>query len=335
MATTRLSDIIEPSIFDAYVSKESTVKSALFESGVVVVDPMVQQKAMSEGSIFHAPFWNDLDDSESNVGSDDPTSTSTPAKVSAGDEKMIKHHRNKSWAAADLVASIAGSDPAIHIANRVAAYWRRQNQLTLIATLSGILADNIANDSGDMVYNIATDAVGAPAATELVSPSAVIGAQATLGDRQTELAAIAVHGVVFSRMRQNNVIDYIPDSESKTMIPTFLGMRVIVDDGMPAVAGSNRVTYTSAIFGAGAVAWGEGQARTPVATEREESQGDGEGVETLYHRKRFIIHPKGFSFISGSMAGKSPTNTELAAAANWNRVVDRKLIKIAFLKTNG
>jgi hypothetical protein len=35
------------------------------------------------------------------------------------------------------------------------------------------------------------------------------------------------------------------------------------------------------------------------------------------------------------MVLESPTNAELALAANWDKVVDRKLITIAELRTNG
>jgi hypothetical protein len=34
-------------------------------------------------------------------------------------------------------------------------------------------------------------------------------------------------------MQKNNLIDFIPDAEGHINIPTFLGRRVIVDDGMP------------------------------------------------------------------------------------------------------
>lgn len=335
MALVQLADIIEPTVFDNYVAVNSVKKSALFRSGIIMPDPRVQELAQSKGKTFHAPFWNDLDDTEANVGSDNPAVTSTPSKVTSGDESMVKHHRNKSWSSADLVGSVAGADPMVHIANRVSDYWTRQWQALLLATLGGVFADNIANDGGDMVYDVGNDSASAVTAAELISGDAVISAQATMGDRQTELAAIAVHSVVFARMRKNNLIDYIPESEGRTMIPTFLGMEVLVDDSMPAVAGTNRIKYTSYLFGRGSVAWGEGAARTPVAIEREEAQGNGEGVETLFHRKRFIMHPKGVSFAAGSVAGFSPTNTELALAANWNRVVDRKLIRIAALVTNG
>jgi hypothetical protein len=69
--------------------------------------------------------------------------------------------------------------------------------------------------------------------------------------------------------------------------------------------------------------------------EREALQGNGGGIETLVSRKSWIVHPFGFQFLSGSVAGESPTLAEYKLAANWDRVVPRKNVPVAFLVTNG
>jgi hypothetical protein len=58
-------------------------------------------------------------------------------------------------------------------------------------------------------------------------------------------------------------------------------------------------------------------------------------VEELHIRKRWIMQPSGHSWLAASMASLSPTNAELATAANWNRIVPRKNVPLAFLITNG
>jgi hypothetical protein len=47
-----------------------------------------------------------------------------------------------------------------------------------------------------------------------------------------------------------------------------------------------------------------------------------------------IYHPSGCSFLSASVASNSATYAELAAAANWDRVVPRKNVPLAFLQVN-
>jgi hypothetical protein len=119
-------------------------------------------------------------------------------------------------------------------------------------------------------------------------------------------------------------------------IPTFLGRRIVIDDGMPAAlnATSELIEYTSVLFGAGAFGVGEGSPENPVEVDRAPAQGNGAGIETLHSRKTVLMHPAGYQFTSSSVASVSPTRAELEAAANWTRVVERKAVSMAFLVTN-
>lgn len=103
---------------------------------------------------------------------------------------------------------------------------------------------------------------------------------------------------------------------------------------MPAVAGVNRITYTCVLFGSGAVSSANGRVENPSAVDRDEKAGNGGGEETLHSRRSDLIHPLGFSFTSSSVAGQSATLAELEAAANWDRVWDRKNVPLAFLQVN-
>ncbi len=260
-----------------------------------------------------------------------PGNDSSPLKLTTGQEVAIRHNRNQSWSSADLSGQLSGADPMSAIANRVAAYWARQEQRTTIATIQGIIADNIANDSGDMVKDVST--TGAIADSNRFSAEAFIDACQTLGDRQEDLAAIAVHSVIYTRMKKLNLIDFIPDSQGGDPIPTYQGRRVVVDDGMPVFTDTN-LKYSSYIFSAGVLAYGTGSPRVPTAVHRQELAGNGGGQEVLTQRRELILHPRGFKWLDASCAGQSPTNTELKAAANWDRVFERKLCRIVELRTN-
>jgi len=65
----------------------------------------------------------------------------------------------------------------------------------------------------------------------------------------------------------------------------------------------------------------------------DEDQGEGEGVETVWSRRHFVMHPYGFNFDAGSVAGQSATNAELELDANWSRVVERKRVGVAVLRS--
>lgn len=334
MAVTRISDVIVPSVFTPYVQQKTLDLSALYRSGVIAADSQIAALAAGAGKTFNLPFWNDLTGS-SDVGSDDPAVHSTPASINAGQDVAVKHFRTKSWSTMDLAGELAGSDPARVIADSVAGFWARDMQSMLIASLNGVIADNVANDGGDMVVNVATDAAGAVGAGEKISAQLLLTAKQTMGDAAGALVALCMHSVLHTELQRQNLISYIPNDQANIGWGTYLGYTVIVDDGCPAVAGTNRITYTSYLFGRGAVGYGEGAPKVPVETIRDPSAGNGAGQETLFNRKSFILHPRGIKWAGASVAGNAPTNAELATAANWDRVYQRKAVRFVAIKTNG
>lgn len=335
MAEVRLADIVEPSVFTPYMLQRSTELSRLFQSGIISTHEDLSKKVETGGRLIEVPFWNDLASDEPNISSDDPASSSTPKKMTAARDQGIMHNWNQSWSAMDLTADIAGDDPMRRIADRVAKYWERVMQKSLIRTLNGILADNAANDASDMIKAVGTDDAAAVTAAELISAEAILDGAQTMGDAKEDLVALAVHSAVHTRLQKNNLIDTVQDSEGKVLFERYLGYMLIVDDGLPAVAGVNRITYTSYLFGRGAVAFAEGKPKVPTETERKPSAGDGGGQELLYSRRKLILHPRGVKYTDVACAGTSPTFTELATATNWDRVYDRKMVRIAAIKTNG
>jgi hypothetical protein len=331
---TRLADVIVPAVFNPYVIKETMMQSALFRSGIIASDPQIDALAKGPSNYFNMPFWNDLT-GRSNIGSDDPAVKSTAKKIGAGKDMAVKHFRNDSWTAMDLAGLMAGSDPMGAIANLVGGYWARDMQTTLIKTLDGVIADNVAGNAGDMVLNVATDAVGVPTAAEKIGPNVVLAAKQTMGDAAKNLTAIVMHSAVYTELQKQNVIIYNAAASADVGFGTYLGYTIVIDDGCPAVMGTNRITYTSYLFGSGAIGYGEGNPKVPTAVTRNEDAGNGEGQETLYQRKHFILHPRGIAWTNSSMAGVSPTDAELGNVANWNRVYERKAVKFVAIKTNG
>jgi hypothetical protein len=64
-----------------------------------------------------------------------PTVNSTPRKVCALQQIVRKSFVNQSWAQMDLASELSGSDALARIQNRVLAYWERQWEKRLIASL--------------------------------------------------------------------------------------------------------------------------------------------------------------------------------------------------------
>jgi len=336
MATVQLSDIIDVKVFQDLPSVNSPEKTAFFESGVVTRNSLLDGIAAAAGKTAELPFWKDIDATVApNLSTDNPATLATPDKIVQGEQIARKAFLNKGLSAADLASELAmGSRAMDQIRARVDAYWLRQWQRRLIASCNGILADNVANNSGDMVINVAAEATASQTATTKFNRDTFTDAVYTMGDAADALRAIAVHSAVMKQMVKNDDIVYVQDSQGRLTIPTYMGLRVIVDDGLPVVAGTTSgFKYTSVIFGEGAFGYGDGAPVVPVEVQREANQGNGAGVETLWTRKTWILHPFGYQN-TGTPASVSFSLAELAADAAWSRVVDRKNVPISFLVTN-
>lgn len=336
MTVVRLSDVIEPEVFFSYMQKDTTYKSAFMSTGVLSDAPEMAEKLAGGGRTFNVPFWKDLDDTESDTASDDPASEATPGGLTTGQDIARRQIRTRGWSTANLARELAGADPMKRIAERVSAYWARQFDAIAIATARGLFADNIANDSGDMVNDISLDTSAAIAAAELMSAEAVMDTAQTLGDAKQDLSLIVMHSVVNNRLAQLDLIDFRPDSTGKVWVPYYLDYRVVVSDQVPAIAGDERTMYHTYLFGSSALGWAESPVAKPVETDTNPRAGDGMGTEELWTRRQFVCHPYGIKFTDANVAAEFPTNTELRLATNWDRVyAERKQIPMALLITNG
>lgn len=327
MPATKIADVIVPEVFNPYVIERTATLTELALGGIIGRDPQFDELARSGGRVLEMPFWKDL------TGADDVLSDSSSLSVNvinSGKDIAILHARGKAWGVNDLAKALSGDDPMRAIGDLVAAYWVRKQQDLLISVLKGVIADNVAANSGDMVKDVAIEAGNSAVAANLIGPEAVIDAATTMGDAANRLSAIAMHSVPFSRLQKQNVIVYQTAANADIRFPTYLGHRVIVDDSLPRVAGStNGFKYTSYLFGEGAIALGEGMAPVPVETDRDSLGGE----DILITRRHFLLHPRGISWTGATNA--FPTNAACEAATAWARVYERKNVRIAALVTNG
>lgn len=331
MAVTQLTDAIVPEVFTTYMLEETTVQADIFNSGAIVQDARMGELMGGGGRLFNHPFWNDLDDTESGIGSDDPGTSATPGKIGAAKMQFVRQFRTRGWSSAKLVAELAGDDPQARIASRVGAYWARQFNTFVVKTLTGVLADNIANDAGDMVYDVSGEALPAD---YMISADAVLETKQTMGDESMKLSLIIMHSRIYTNLQKQNLIDMIPNARGEVVIPTYLGYQVLVTDTVPVTASGADYIYTTYLLGPGVLGWAEVPPATPVETQHYPAKGNGAGVDELWTRRQYALHPYGFNWTDSSCAGEFPTNAEMATAANWDRKYsERKQVAIAALLT--
>lgn len=345
MTATSVANLYVPSVYNNLITNKSIRNLALVQSNAVINTPNFNAIA-NQGVIGTIRFWNGLAMTEPNLSTDSAADVAVGLNVTQGSGAYRKMFLNQGWATANLTENISDEPVLDFIKTQTDEYWQYQFQAKVIASLQGVLADNIANDSSDMLVDVsATNAAKVGMSKDLILAGAM-----TMGDQFPRMKAIIVHPVVYQsiakdiiNVQQNFGADV--GQRNSFIVETYMGLRVIVSDQLPVTAqaggsGSDAATkYLSILCGEGAVLWGNGNPRKPSGLEIREDQGNGEGVETLFERKQWIIQPNGYEFTSNTLTGSGlaaqATNAQLKLAVNWNRiVVERKQCPYAFLRCN-
>jgi len=329
MPETKLIDNFDAQIWASAIQEASTAKNAFIASGVASLDGMISEKLKGGANTVDLGYWEGLDGvGEANVSTDNRATQAATNKIATKKQIARSASLNQAWAFSSLAREMnpLAQDPVGAVTSKLGGYWAKQNQNRLVQSINGIVADNIANNGGDMVF----DNAGTVAA---VTASMFLDAEQTLGDAKGLLTAVAMHSVIENSLKKLKLVEPVYDSSGQFLFNSYLGKRVIVDDTMPVDTTGADPVYTTAFFAAGAVGFGEGTVDTPAETEREALAGNGGGYDVIISRINPCFHPYGFAFNSTTVASESPTSTELALPANWTRVAPRKLVPMAFLKS--
>ena len=329
---TILSDVVFRDELRDYINVESAEKTAFLDSGIFVNNDDLNQLLAGPSNTFTIPWWVDLDASiESNYSNDVYTDVATPLSVATSSMQARAAYLNEGWAAMNLVKNIAKQDPLEFVGNRLIAYWRKVLQRRAIATMVGVYNANVAQDDSDMVH----------AATAGITAGDIIRARGTMGDYgMGEGSVTAMHSAVHTALSILNQIDYTPIADQRPQFGRYQGSTVIVDDGLPVIGATGSERYLTIIANPGAVGYAERQPPGEDGLEynREPARGNGGGVETLWGRRDFIVHPFGYGFTSDTITGNgtetrpaSASWADLVLADNWERKLDRKQVPIAFV----
>lgn len=324
---TRIADVIEPEIFNPYVIKVSTEKSALWQSGIVQEVAELKGTLNRGNTLVNMPFWNDLD-GDSEALQDTQGWALTPGGIGTGQDVATQLFRGRAWGATDLAATLSGDDPMGAIASRVGAYWTREMQKHLVAVLKGLFVGDAATLKDTHVHTVAKDVADA---TSNLSAEAIIDGIAKLGDSFENIEAMVMHSVKYFDLVKRDLIETVKDSEGKVLYQAYLGKRVIVDDNMPIIKEASKADkYMTVLFGRGAIGYAEGTPEVPTETDRDSLAGQ----DVLINRRHFILHPRGVKFTNTTKTGVTPTTAELALNANWQRVYDVKDVRMVAVITN-
>jgi hypothetical protein len=345
MPATRLSDLtIIPGLFSNGVNLESLRLDALVQSGAVTHDPTLDQFLNNElgGNTVTVRHLSPLGEGvDPNISSDDPTVISESNKVTDVKTIAVRHSLNVSFSEMDHAVTLYGKDPLYSLEGQISKYWLGVRQKRILSSIKGLVADSVANHDSDLLVDIVGDPVAPDSPANLINQNAIIIAAAKMGDRMKELKGLLVHSTVFATMQQLNMIEQMRLSDNDIIFDTFMGFPVLTDDSLTVDYVPENTTegeahpafnvYNSYLFGDSAFVTGVGNNKTPFEIDREPAKGNGSGLETVYHRVEWVLHPQGYQ----CNLNDTPTIAQLEAATSWTRAWERKRIKLSVIQTRG
>lgn len=339
MAVVR-SDVIIPEIFTPYIEEQTTLRSDFLQSGVV--SQLAELNVDEGGDTVQVPsFYANLTGDAERLTD---TTSLTPGKIQARKQIGVVLHRGRAWESRDLARLAAGADPMAAIGQKVSAYIANEQQRDLLGACAGVFGALGSSNSGAAFVDLTFDA-GGSGETPL-SPRHVAKARSLLGDQGERLSAIAMHSTVFYDLVERRAIDYVTADEarmtgaasdganpdafagsvagayaSSIAVPFYMGMRVIVSDDIQQTGSSPNKKFAVYFFTPGAIGTGNQQALRTETDRDILAKSDAMSVD--WHN---VYHPMGARW--KTTAPVNPLTSDLATAANWERVFEIKNIGI-------
>ena len=328
MAITTIAEMqIVPEKFSQYVIDRTTEKNTFINSGIATPDQTVGQliNGTPEGGRFiQLPMWNPLD-GEEDVFSEEDLSV---GKITTKEARATLLMRGKAWGASDLARVLGGADPMGAIAQLIADWRNTREQKVYLSIMKGLF-----DTSNGALKVHCNDITAMSEKAACISREATLDTKQLLGDHYGSLGMVFMHSATYTYLQKQELIlrqPWVNPAGETIEIETFMGYRVIVDDGMP-VAGD---IYDTFFMGNGAFIRQEG---TPTGFVGTETDRDKLGAKNyLINRWCQIIHPRGLSFTSNgefiNSAHPYAANADLEVATNWELVVDHKKVPLACLR---
>jgi hypothetical protein len=327
MGGTFLSDLITRPEFLSYTSERIFEQSAFLQSGVITRNAALDARA--GGTRVRVPFFDFINPTEEVITSGNSWGTSgagylTSQNVTADEQIMTILHRGFQFGTDDLSRMGSGADPLGHVANQLAASIAKKKTGTMLAQIGGLFG-NISGSGvlGANTQNV-TGTTSATAANYLTAAN-VVKAKSKLGERGSELTAIAMHSSVANYLEETGYMQVQVSGGSLSSASglagvsynTFAGLRVIVDDQLGVITGGTSThlnKYPVFLFGANVIAEGI-QQDLRVETDRNKSSFQ----DLLIVDYHYGYHVAGTKWAA---AGDNPTNAattgNLGATASWS-----------------
>lgn len=328
MATTKITDIIQPEVLGSMVPALLTEHMDLMRLGFATGD-YKNINITEGGSFINVPFYGEIT-GDDEVMTDD--TSSVPGKLSTLKDIGVVCHRIKSWGSRDLAKILSGSDPMKEASRQLAAYWGYRGQRALINVLNGNFAATGPLGTGATYPHITDVAVTSSTPVTLTATQAITTLQ-LMGQYFKDIDGWVMHSKVFLDCEAEKLITYSEtknpdDLTSMWRQPSFLGKPVVISDDVPVdTTTSGFYKYTTYGLGKGSLYFGTQKKMNPE-TDRDILAKE----DVLSCDFHFVPHLK---LCKWAVTTENPTNAALATATNWSLIAENhQFVKAIAIITN-
>lgn len=328
----------DPEVFSDYMTEQPTWNDRILASGILVQDNTIMDLIGEKGNVATLPFYTPIDAEDSPALNNDGKTDNTPVEISGKKQTAMLIQRMKAWKAQDFTKELTGADPMTHIANSVAGFYRQTRIKDLMATVDAVLS---LTGMENHVTNIA-EATGSGAVTDankIDETTLIFAQQAAIGDSAETMGLLFMHSYIYARYKAMGLVDFnkytITNAiEREVNLPTIGGFIPIVTDRNTVDTSATNPVYKTYMIGSGSVlTCDKNNYENPYYSDYDPETKAG--IEKLYTKQGYVLHPNGFSINTSKISEESPTNAELGAKANWSLAFSQKNIRMGVIKSNG
>lgn len=331
-----------PEVFSRYMNENPTWNDSIIASGVLVQDNTIMDLIGEKGNVATMPFYVPIDEFESQALNNDGETDNTPVEISGKKQTAMLIQRMKAWKAKDFTKELTGADPMTHVANSVAGFYKQVRTRDLMATIDAVLSlTGMESHVTDITLDETEAAKGTAAtdANKIDDTSLIFAQQKALGDSADKMGLLVLNSYMFAKYQAMGLVNYnkytIANAvEREVNLPTIGGFIPLVSDRYTVDTSGTLPVYKTYMLGSGSIlTCDKTNYEHPYYTDYDPETSAG--IEKLYTKQGYVLHPNGFSIAQNKIAKESPTTAELGAKANWSLVYNHKNIRMGVIKSNG
>lgn len=327
----------DPEVFSEFMSENPTWNDAIIASGVLAQDNTIMDLIGEKGNVATIPFYTPIDEQDSQALNNDGETDNTPAEITGKKQTCMLIQRMKAWKSKDFTKELTGADPMTHVANSVADFYKQVRTRDLMTTVDAVLS---LSGMEKHITDLSLTGEGTVGDVNKIDDTTLIFAQQkALGDSADKMGLLVLNSYIYAKYKVMGLVDYnkytIANAvEREVNLPTIGGFIPLVTDKFTVDTTGTNPVYKTYMLGTGSVlTCDKTNYENPYYTDYDPETSAG--IEKLYTKQGYVLHPNGFSINANKIAKESPTNAELGAKANWSLAFNQKNIRMGVIKSNG